>query len=237
LPRRPDLSDLDRTSVHVVAGVIVDAADRVLLAQRPTGKHLAGGWEFPGGKLGDGEHRLDGLKRELAEELGIAVRAARPLMCIRHAYQDRNILLDVWCVTDYDGEPQGLDRQALRWQARTALRRADVLPADAPIITALRLPPTLSAVGNDNVYQIDAGDLVPKLRKESKLYGVLCADGVEVKRAAEVGADFVAMNSLLDAESLSAVCRQVNVPVFAFGVSLDDAWASGAVGVFEARPI
>ncbi len=126
--------------IHVIAGAILDPGGRVLIAQRPRGKHMAGRWEFPGGKLGAGEDRLAGLKRELAEELGVAVREARPLIRFRHAYPDRSVLLDVWQVIAYDGEPQALDAQALAWARPDDLPKHDLLEADRPIVTALRLP-------------------------------------------------------------------------------------------------
>ena len=126
--------------IHVVAGAIADADGRVLIAQRPRGRHMAGRWEFPGGKLAVGEEPLQGLKRELAEELGVSVRAARPLIRLRHDYPDRRVLLDVWQVTDYEGEPQALDAQALAWVKPDDLPRHDLLEADRAIVTALRLP-------------------------------------------------------------------------------------------------
>ena len=76
---------------------------------------MAGRWEFPGGKLAFGEDSYDGLRRELAEELGISVREARPLIRLRYEYPDRRVMLEAWQVTAYDGEPRALDSQALAW--------------------------------------------------------------------------------------------------------------------------
>jgi 8-oxo-dGTP diphosphatase len=126
--------------IHVVAGAIADAEGRVLIAQRPRGRHMAGRWEFPGGKLTAGEDPFQGLQRELSEELGVNVRAARPLIRLRHRYPDRRVLLDVWEVTDYDGEPQALESQALAWAKPDDLPKHDLLEADRGIVTALRLP-------------------------------------------------------------------------------------------------
>lgn len=126
--------------VRVVAGALFDAERRVLIAQRPAGKHMAGRWELPGGKLDPGETAIEGLRRELAEELGVELRDARPLIRLRHDYADRRICLDVWRVTAFDGEPRGLDGQALAWVAPDDLPSRDILEADLPIITALRLP-------------------------------------------------------------------------------------------------
>ena len=126
--------------IHVVAGAIADREGRILIAQRPRGRHLAGRWEFPGGKLASGEDPYAGLQRELAEELGVTVREARPLIRLRHEYPDRRVLLDVWQVTAYDGEPQALDAQALAWARPDELPKHDLIEADRAIVTALRLP-------------------------------------------------------------------------------------------------
>jgi 8-oxo-dGTP diphosphatase len=127
----------------VVAGVLEDAAGRVLIAQRPAGRSLAGSWEFPGGKVAHGEDRLSGLARELEEELGIGVRreTARPLIRYLHRYPELEIDLDAWRVLAWDGEPRGLEQQALAWRAPETLLDIGLLPADAPIVTAIRLPP------------------------------------------------------------------------------------------------
>jgi 8-oxo-dGTP diphosphatase len=123
--------------VHVVAGVIRDPEGRVLLAQRPAGRHLAGGWEFPGGKLEDGEAPFAALQRELREEVGIEVLTASPLVRVRHAYPEREIELDVWVVTGYRGDPVGREGQPLRWCPCEDLGQAGLLAADVPVIRAL----------------------------------------------------------------------------------------------------
>jgi 8-oxo-dGTP diphosphatase len=126
--------------IHVIAGALSDREGRVLIAQRPRGRHMAGRWEFPGGKLDRGEEPLDGLRRELAEELGIVVREARPLIRLKHDYPDRRVMLDVWQVTSYEGEPKSLESQALAWASPDELPAHDLLEADRAIVTALRLP-------------------------------------------------------------------------------------------------
>ena len=123
--------------IEVVAGAMFDAAGRVLIAQRPAGKALAGRWEFPGGKLHHGESAYDGLVRELREELGVAVHAAERLIRYAHAYPDRTVWLDLWTVSAWSGEPQGLDSQAFKWVAPERLHEEDILEADRPMIEAL----------------------------------------------------------------------------------------------------
>lgn len=125
--------------MHVVAGVLRDAARRVLICERPAGKHMAGDWEFPGGKRHERETPLQALDRELDEELGIRLGSARPLIRYCHAYPDRTIDLDVWQVDQYDGEPAGREGQALEWLPVEQLAGCGLLPADRPIVTALKL--------------------------------------------------------------------------------------------------
>jgi 8-oxo-dGTP diphosphatase len=130
----------ERPLVHVVAGIVADDSGRVLITQRPPGKHLAGSWEFPGGKRAPGESRLDALVRELREELDLRVDQARPLIRYRHDYPDFSVDLDVWRIQAWRGAPRGLEGQAVNWAPSGELRRLDLLPADRPIITALLLP-------------------------------------------------------------------------------------------------
>ena len=127
--------------IHVVAGVLSDASGRVLVARRPEGAHLAGLWEFPGGKLMPGEPREAGLARELAEELGVRVLSAHPLIEVEHRYPDRVVALDVWNVRSFAGEPRGREGQRIEWRAVHELDPAELPPADAPVLAALKLPP------------------------------------------------------------------------------------------------
>ncbi|HTP40336.1 MAG TPA: 8-oxo-dGTP diphosphatase MutT [Steroidobacteraceae bacterium] len=124
-------------ALRVVAGILRDGSGRVLIAQRPPGKHMAGHWEFPGGKVASGESDSDALVRELAEELGITVRGSRELLVLVHDYPERRVQLCVREVAGFDGEPRGLEGQALRWVEPAALGAAELLPADGPIIDFL----------------------------------------------------------------------------------------------------
>src|SRR5271170_8005900 len=90
-------------SIQVVAAVLCDAQGRVLIAERPVGKPMAGFWEFPGGKLEAGEPARDALRRELLEELGIHVQQAYRLLKLSHLYPERQVHLDVWRVARYTG--------------------------------------------------------------------------------------------------------------------------------------
>ena len=128
-----------RPGIHVVAGALFDADGRVLIAQRPDGKHMAGGWEFPGGKLEAGEQPLAGLKRELREELGVETLAAQPLIAYEHEYPTRRVLLDLWLVTAFTGEPASIEGQPLKWVSLSELDTVGLLEADRPMIAALRV--------------------------------------------------------------------------------------------------
>lgn len=131
--------------LHVMAGVMLDAAGRVLLAQRPTGKHLAGLWEFPGGKLEPGESAVDALARELREELGIELMQAEPLVRVPWLYGESGLLLDAWLILQWRGSPQSLEGQALQWLPPAQIDPLLLTPADCPILQVLnvRLSQTL----------------------------------------------------------------------------------------------
>jgi 8-oxo-dGTP diphosphatase len=140
MPWAPDLSGPPATdgAIDVIVGIVTDGAGRVLVAQRPAGKHMAGSWEFPGGKLNPGESPLAGLKRELDEELGIGVEDAEPFVEQRFHYADRSVRLDVWWVLSYAGKALPCEGQALRWVDANSLADVPLLPADAPIVAAVR---------------------------------------------------------------------------------------------------
>jgi 8-oxo-dGTP diphosphatase len=126
--------------MHVMAGVLLDGTGRVLLAQRPAGKHLAGFWEFPGGKREAGETPLAALARELLEELGIHVRSAEALIRLPWRYGDRELLLDAWRVSSWRGEPRSLEAQPLQWLLPARVDPMILAPADRVILAELRGP-------------------------------------------------------------------------------------------------
>jgi mutator protein MutT len=212
-------------TVHVAAAVLLDSCGRILIAQRPHGSHLAGGWEFPGGKLESGERPLEALARELREELGIEMGRGphRPLRRVRHSYPDRDILIEAWVVREYTGDPHGLDGQNIRWCMQSELVDVPLLPADAPIIASLKLPERLVCTPTDD-YSIG-------FRTSGKMVGTECSDVTDALAAEEVGVDFVVMTAWLPNQLLSELCQAVEVPVFALGIDLQLAWVLGATGV------
>ena len=130
----------ERPLIHVACGVLINAADEVLIAQRPAGKLAAGKWEFPGGKIEPDESARQALVRELHEELGITVQEAVPLLRFRHDYRDRCVFLDTWRVIAWDGVPESREGQSFSWLRAAAVSALDTLPTVAPILRALRLP-------------------------------------------------------------------------------------------------
>ncbi len=126
--------------VHVAAAVIRGADGKILIARRADTQHQGGLWEFPGGKVEPGEAVETALARELHEELGIVVTAARPLIKIRHDYPDKEILLDVWEVGAFTGVPHGAEGQPLAWVSNRELASYDFPAANQPIVAAARLP-------------------------------------------------------------------------------------------------
>lgn len=142
LSRQVELNPVDgntvRVAVDVVVGVLADDDGRVLIAQRPPGKQMAGAWEFPGGKRLDGEPAFDALRRELREELGVDVVRAEPLIELEHDYTEARVRLDVWWIAEYRNEPAAIENQALRWVSAIELGDAALLPADGPIVDCVR---------------------------------------------------------------------------------------------------
>ena len=126
--------------VLVSAVALIDRDGRILLAQRPEGKSMAGLWEFPGGKVEPGETPEIALIRELEEELGINTweSCLAPLTFASHTYDDFHLLMPLFACRKWDGTPQGKEGQTLKWVASKDLRDYPMPPADIPLIPILR---------------------------------------------------------------------------------------------------
>lgn len=126
--------------VLVAACALVDQDGRVLIAQRPQGKPLAGMWEFPGGKIEAGETPEATLIRELKEELSIDVTAAclAPLTFASHAYADFHLLMPLYVCRRWQGTVQPLEGQALEWVRPVRMKDYEMPPADIPLVAVLR---------------------------------------------------------------------------------------------------
>jgi 8-oxo-dGTP diphosphatase len=125
--------------VLVAACALIDTDGRVLIAQRPEGKSMAGLWEFPGGKAEPGERPEQSLIRELREELGIAVKeeCLAPLTFASHAYPDFHLLMPLYVCRRWDGIVTAREHKALKWVRPNELRNYPMPPADEPLISHL----------------------------------------------------------------------------------------------------
>lgn len=125
--------------VLVAACALIDTDGRVLLAQRPAGKSMAGLWEFPGGKVEPGERPEQGLIRELEEELGIVVKeeCLAPLTFASHLYPDFHLLMPLYVCRRWQGFVEAREQQALKWVPPNELRNYPMPPADEPLIPHL----------------------------------------------------------------------------------------------------
>jgi 8-oxo-dGTP diphosphatase len=126
--------------ITVVAVALLDVDHRVLLAQRPEGKHLAGYWEFPGGKIEPGETPEAALIRELREELTLDVRESclAPLSFVSHSYEKFHLLMPLYVCRTWKGKVTSVEHQRLAWVAASKLRDYPVPPADEPLIPVLQ---------------------------------------------------------------------------------------------------
>ncbi len=130
----------DGKGLHVAVGVIKDSEGNVLISLRHDKAHQGGLWEFPGGKVEQGESVEQALARELKEELDISVLEITPLIKVKHQYVDLEVLLDVWRVTRFSGEPVGREGQEIQWANSENLTDYSFPEANAAIIIAASLP-------------------------------------------------------------------------------------------------
>ena len=134
------MSNGNKPILLVAACALVDTDNRILLAQRPEGKSLAGLWEFPGGKVEPGETPEETLVRELEEELGIATKVPclAPLTFASHTYETFHLLMPLYICRRYEGIAHGREGQAVKWVRANALRDYPMPPADEPLIPFLQ---------------------------------------------------------------------------------------------------
>lgn len=130
----------DKPILLVSACALLDRDNRILIAQRPEGKHMAGLWEFPGGKVEKGETPEETLIRELEEELGVKTwqSCLAPLTFASHAYPDFHLLMPLFVCRKWEGSPLSKEDQQLKWVRVENLRDYPMPPADEPLIPALR---------------------------------------------------------------------------------------------------
>ncbi len=128
-----------KKSVHVATGIVKNHKDEFLIAKRREGTHLAGRWEFPGGKVEDNEPVLEALLREMHEELGIHIKLAIPFCTVNHYYadKDKHVMLDFHMVAEYSGEPFGKEGQEVCWTPRQELHTYDFPEANHEVLALL----------------------------------------------------------------------------------------------------
>ncbi len=136
--------------LHVAVGVIRNQDGDILIALRDKSSHQGGLWEFPGGKVEAGETVEQALKRELHEELGIHIGLLSPLIKITHHYDDLSVLLDVWTVVEFAGQPKGMEGQAVKWIQAEQFNDYCFPLANYPIISAACLPEHYAILAGDD---------------------------------------------------------------------------------------
>ena len=161
--------------VEVVAAVLMQEDGRFLLGQRPAGKVYSGYWEFPGGKIEQGEAAPSALRRELTEELGIEVTRAYPWLTRDYDYAHAAVRLRFFRVLEWSGEVQGRENQRFAWQFPGAISVDPLLPANAPILRALRLPPVY---GITNAAELGEREFLARLERA-------LADGMKLVQVRE----------------------------------------------------
>jgi 8-oxo-dGTP diphosphatase len=124
--------------IRVAAGILWDSSGRVLVTERLGDSPFAGLWEFPGGKIRAGESAPAALRRELSEELDVAIDVFEHFLNVDHRYSDRHVCISFYLITGWRSEPKSMEGQALRWVHPEWLRSDEVLPADLPVLTALQ---------------------------------------------------------------------------------------------------
>ncbi|WP_251978989.1 Nudix family hydrolase [Salinicola avicenniae] len=195
--------------VHVAAAAIVRGDGRVLIARRPATVDQGGLWEFPGGKLAPYETGFEALKRELSEELGIEIQRAQPLIRVHHEYADKHILLDVWQVREYEGEPYGREGQPVRWVDVDELPNYPFPAANLPILRAVALP---------QEYLITAEEVSDEVFLQ-RLERALKEDGIRLVQLRAKGLDDEAYQ--VRAEKTLALCREHGAKLL---LNADPAW-------------
>jgi 8-oxo-dGTP diphosphatase len=201
-----------RSVVHVAAGVVLRADGAALLADRPGGKHYAGYWEFPGGKIEDGESVEHALARELAEELGITVTESVPWVVFEFDYPHAYVRLYFRRVFSWDGVPAAVEGQRLVFHRPGAPPPAPLLPAARPVIRWLQLPNRLSWP------RPPAAEASAQPREhwiaDTRWLASSVRTAQDLAQAAALGADFAVAPALEDS-LLADLCHEAPIPVYA----------------------
>lgn len=123
---------------HIAVGILINSDNKILIAKRPADKHMGGKWEFPGGKVEDGETSKEALYREIHEEIGVVIQSAERLTEIIYNYDDKRVILDFYKVIKWTGEAQGMEQQPLIWVKKHELSNYEFPEANVEIISLLQ---------------------------------------------------------------------------------------------------
>jgi 8-oxo-dGTP diphosphatase len=213
-----------KPTVEAAVAVIVREDGQVLLGQRPEGKPWAGWWEFPGGKIEEGEAPAHALQRELHEEIGIEPLESYPWLTRVFAYPERTVKLRFFVVRQWSGEPHGKENQQLAWQSPASVSVTPLLPANAPVMEALRLP---SVYAITNVQEMGEAAFFAAL--ESAL-----DRGVRLIQIREKQLDVTALEAFT--RRVVALCRPCGARVLLNGdVAQAQAWGVDGIHLSAAR--
>ena len=175
--------------IHVAVALIIKD-QQILISLRPSDVHQGGLWEFPGGKLEDGESVDQALLRELKEELSIEIKSARPFMQIHHDYGDKKVLLDIYKVNEFSGEPRGAEGQEVKWQPVSDLKVTDFPRANRPIIYTLQLSDQYLITGRFTSPEDFTRKLERSLQQSEKVVQLRCKsiDNAMYKKLSQLAA-------------------------------------------------
>lgn len=212
----------------VAVGVITNSDGDILIAKRPASLEQGGLWELPGGKLAPYETGLQALKREIAEEVGLSVKAARPLIRINHTYPTKKVVLDVWKVLAFSGTPKGLEGQPLRWVSQQNLANYQFPKANMHVFQAINLPEVLTLKASNLTY-LPADKLANENPANFSLANnpslpliISCTNQAEVELAEEFSPNCLALNLTLanqefDWQTFNLITQTTNLPCYALG--------------------
>ena len=204
--------------VHAAVAILVREDGMVLLGNRPEGKAWAGWWEFPGGKIEAGETPVNGLQRELDEELGVRATEVYPWLVRTFDYPEKTVKLHFFIVKAWQGEPVGREGQQLSWQNPACLNVEPMLPANTPILNALSLP---SVYAISNLQEMGEPCFFKAL--ETQLQSGLRL--IQVREKQLNSADLITFS-----KKVIALARQHGARVM-MNASLEDVLSAGADGI------
>ena len=193
--------NLEKKYVHVAVALIVNKNNEVLIALRPEHVHQGGLWEFPGGKVEANESVYDALLRESKEELNIHIEHAEPYLQIRHDYTDKSVLLDVWKVKQFSGEPHGVEGQIVKWHPVRDLNPECFPEANMSIVHSLQLPEYYMITGKFENHDDFRTKLSAALDAGKKIVQLRC-------KTVESDKEYMAL-----AEIAKSICSQFDAPL------------------------